>query len=169
MLSWQIFPCFRIAIILKRQVHKNTREISVIYSVRSGNPRHMLILGEELKEKKNFIFQQAEKERAICLKITRTLENEIYQSIMNTVATGRSTTYILGQTSQNLKCNIPGGATLITELSRSRDDVNNITSSKNYSGEICNFFSLRSNYLPEELKKACTDTREKNMEEGFCK
>lgn len=49
MLSWQIFPCIRIAIILKRQVLKNTREISVIYSVHSGNPRHMLILGEELK------------------------------------------------------------------------------------------------------------------------
>lgn len=49
MLSWQIFPCIRKAIILKRQVLKNTREISVIYSVRSGNPSHMLILGEELK------------------------------------------------------------------------------------------------------------------------
>lgn len=75
-----------------------------------------------------------------------------------------------GQTSQKLKCNIPRVATLITELCRSRDGVNKITSFKNYSGEICHFFSLRSNDFPEELKeKACTDTREKCMEEGFCK
>lgn len=86
---------------------------------------------------------------------------------MNTVATGRSTTYVLGQSRQKLKHNIPGVATQITELCKSRDDVNNITSFENYSGEICHFFSIRSNDFPGELKKACTDTREKCMEEGF--
>lgn len=119
---------------------------------------------------KGFIFQKAEKEGAICSTTVRTLENVIYQNITNTVTTGRRTTYILGQTSQKLKCNIPGVATLITELHRSRGGVNNITGFENYSGEICHFFSLRSNDFPEELKeKACADTRGKCMQEGFCK
>lgn len=64
----------------------------------------------------------------------KTLENVIYQSITNTVATGRRTTYVLEQTSQKLKCNVPGVASLISELCSSRDGVNNITSFKNYSG-----------------------------------
>lgn len=64
----------------------------------------------------------------------KTLENVIYQSITNTVATGRRTTYVLEQTSQKLKCNVPGVASLISELCSSRDSVNNITSFKNYSG-----------------------------------
>lgn len=39
---------------------------------------------------KSFIFQQKEKEGAACPKTMRTLENAIYQSITNTVATGRT-------------------------------------------------------------------------------
>lgn len=67
MLSWQIFPCIRVTIILKRQVLKNVSKISVIYSMGSGNPRH--------RRPKSLIFQGAAKEGTICLKTMRTPEN----------------------------------------------------------------------------------------------
>lgn len=98
--------------IKKTGAQKHWRNQCDLFSVFRESQTHV----DPGRRTKGFIFQQAEKEGAICSKTMRTLENGIYQSITNTVATGRRTTYILGQTSQKLKCNIPGVATMITDF-----------------------------------------------------
>lgn len=97
MLSWQIFLCLRIAIILKRQVLKNTREITLIYSVHSGNPRHV----DPGRRAKSLIFSvSGERRKKFSEDHEGSRKCKDYQGVMNKFVTGTTVTHTLVLTSQ---------------------------------------------------------------------